>query len=173
MTTLQAVLPSLQLLCAIHKENRGPQAVHLLPAHSQNPVITTASNGSPRKGGPDSFNIHSLLVPVLHPLNKHSPRTSVPGTIPGTTHDKTQHISKSNKHPPNMKLTFRWKIRPLLHAFLLPLEVLFPPPAQLAAYIWLPRVPSPVLIPSQSRFPAKTHLELLVHSRVQGNENNS
>ena len=72
-----------------------------------------------------------------------------------------------------MKLAFRWKIRPLLHAFLLPLEVLLSPPAQLAAYIWLPRVPSPVLIPSQSRFPAKTHLELPVHSRVQGNENNS
>lgn len=118
MTTLQAVLPSLQLLCAIHKENRGPQAGHLLPAHSQNPVITTAGNGSPRKGGPDSFNIHSLLVPVLHPLNKHSPCTSVPGTIPGTTHDKTRHTSKSNKHPASMKLTFRWKIYSMLFSCL-------------------------------------------------------
>ena len=87
----------------------------------------------------------------------------------------TQHDTQANqiKCPTSMKLTFRWKIWLLLHAFLLHLEVLFSPPAQLTAYTWLPRLPSPVLIPSQSRFPAKTHLQLPVHSRVQGNGNNS
>lgn len=45
------------------------------------------------------FNTHSLLVPVLHPLSKHSPCTSVPGIIPGTIHDTRRHTSKSNRLP--------------------------------------------------------------------------